>query len=427
MTSSTNTYPPGPADWRRSLIEIQRSPTEFLLDLQHTYGNFVHYRHGPAHCYLINDPDLIRQILVDDADQMMRPPATGRSIGKFLGHGLLTTSGKYHHQQRKVIQPIFTPTWVESYAETMRQSVSDLTATWRDGDARDLVTEMADLTMNIIYRTIFGISPDALQNTVRSAIDTLQQYSGEMMRRTPQVSEADCQLAIAQLDAAVEELVAHHQQSGNQGDLLSRLLDTKTADGHPMTSQQIRDEAVTFFVAGQETSANALAWLFYLLATHPDQEAKVRESFGSSSPLENAYAEWTILEALRLYPPAWLIGRTPIETYTIRGYPIQPGDSLVISPYVLHRTSDFYAQPDIFWPERFQDALPRYSFLPFGAGPHVCIGQPFAMQEIRIALEMILANWRYELTSDAPIEPEPLITLQPRGEISVVLHKIGAS
>jgi len=422
LATSMTAYPPGPTNWRQSLIQIQYSPTEFLLDLQRTYGNFVHYRHGPAHCYLINDPELIRKVLVDDSPLMSRPPVSGRSIGKFLGHGLLNSSGEYHHAQRKAIQPIFTPTWITSYAQTMQDCVAELTSMWRHGEIRDLTQDMTDLTMNIIYRTVFGTSADHLRHEVRAAIGTLQRYSGEMLRRTPQVSDAECQTAIQQLDAAIHEMISRHSGEGAGHDLLSRLLTAETAGSSAMTAQQIRDEAVTLFVAGQETSANALAWLFYLLAHHPDVEAKLRKVLDPEQPASN-FAEWTILETLRLYPPAWLIGRTPNEPYDIQGFTIQPGDSLVICPYVLHRTPELFAHSDQFLPERFQVAPPKYGYLPFGAGPHVCIGQAFAMQEIMISLKAVIGNWHFELVDTDPIEPEPLITLQSKTPIRVRLQK----
>ena len=410
-------YPPGPADWRKSLLEIQRSPTDFLLNLQRTYGDFVHYRHGPAHCYLINAPDLIREVLVDNADQMTRPPVTERSIGRFLGHGLLTSSGDYHAAQRKTMQPMFTPSWIAAYAPTMQVCVSELLSTWVEGAVRDLSQDMADLTMNIIYRTVFGTGVPHLQAGVRSAIETLQHYSGEMLRRTPTITEAQVVQAVAQLDAAVDEITASHNSSTDSESLTARLLRANGTDDRHLTARQIRDEAVTLFVAGQETSANALSWLFYLLAQHPNAVDALRT--GDEPDL----IEWTILEALRLYPPAWLIGRTPKAPYPMRGYTIQPGDSLVISPYVLHRTAELFAAPDEFLPERFKDAPPRYGFLPFGTGPHVCIGQAFAMQEMTLTLTEVLKHWQIELTSTDPIEPEPLVTLQPKTHIRAIIHQ----
>ena len=427
MTDTTAFYPPGPTNWRQSLIEIQRSPTQFLLDLQRTYGNFVHYRHGPAHCYLINEPELIRELLVDNHTALSRPPVMSSGIGRFLGHGLLTSSGAYHDAQRKAIQPIFTPAWIASYAQVVESCVDELT-TWQCGQIYDLAQAMSTLTSRVIYHTLFGAEADHL-TSISTAINTLQRYSGEMLRRTPKVSEADIELAIEQLDTAVVELINLHPQKGDATNLLSRLLAISPNGSQTMTVQQVRDEIVTLLVAGQETSANALTWLFYLLARNPDEEARVRADLDNIIPELSVYSPhasftgWAILEALRLYPPAWLIGRTPNEPYEIQGYTIQPGDSLVISPYVLHRTPDVFPSPDQFLPQRFQSAPPKYGFLPFGAGAHVCIGQAFAMQEIAITLRTIMKRWHFELIDDAAVEVEPLVTLQPKSPIYMKLHK----
>lgn len=302
-------------------------------------------------------------------------------------------------------------------------------STWQPEQVLDIAHEMSALASKIIYRTLFGTDVDHLTNNVRAAVDTLQRYSGEMLRRTPKISEADIEHAILQLDQAVVELIEQRQRMGDTSDLLSRLMNIELGRAE-MAPSQIRDEVVTLIVAGQETSANALTWLFYLLAQNPAEEDRLRAELNSNpgdmsdvSP-HSSYAGWVIFEGLRMYPPAWLIGRTPIAPYVIQGYTIQPGDLLVISPYVLHRTPEFFPNPGQFWPQQFQNMPSKYAFLPFGAGSHVCIGQAFAVQEIMIALKSILRTWRFELVNNDAVEVEPLVTLQPKTAIYMKLHKL---
>ncbi len=429
MTATLPIYPPGPTDWRRDLLAIQHNPVAYLQNLQRTYGNFVHYRHGPAHCYLVNDPDLIRMVLVDQTDKLARADVVGRSLGKFLGNGLLIASGEAHHAQRRTMQPMFTPSYIAGYAQIMGNCADELTAGWGNGESRDVAQEMADLSMNIIYQTLFGSQPGELHDSVRSGIGTLQAYSGEMLKRTPQISEAECQTAVEQLDGAVQTLIDQHRREQLPDDFLSRLMTAPTADGHPFSATQVRDEAVTLMVAGQETTAVALAWTLYLLALHPEIQERVRQEAQKSESLalsDYPLTENVLKESLRLYPPAWLIGRTPLAPFEINGYLIQPGDTIAVSPYVLHHSSEAFPEPERFWPERFDVEPPRYTYLPFGAGAYVCIGQPFAMQEMLIVIRSILRNWRVEWPETDPVELEPLVTLRPKNGIRLILHKVSA-
>jgi cytochrome P450 len=432
MSTTPIPYPPGPANSRRVLLDIQKNPAKFLLGLQRAFGNFVHYKHGPVHVYLVNDPDLIRTVLVDKADQMNRPDVARNSYGTFLGNGLVVSAGELHQRQRRAIQPLFTPTQIAGYAERMVDGTNELLDTWHDGETRNIAEDMTTLTMNIMYRTIFGAQPGKLRDELRSAVTTLVRYSGEMLKRTPHADE-ECRIANERFDRAYAELIALPHTTEKQ-DLLSHLRNTNLPEtGQPMDPKQIRDEVATFFVAGHETTANALTWTWYLIAQHPGVEARLRAELdsvlGSRQPTVDDLASLpfttqVIKESLRLYPPAWIIGRSPYETIELGGYPVEAKATLVISPYVLHRNSDVFANPEDFNPDRFSTEPPKYTYLPFGAGPHACIGQSFAMQEIALVLATMMQKYRIELVPGQQIEAEPLITLRPNGEVKAVVNSV---
>lgn len=364
---------------------------------------------------------------------MARAHITQTSLAPFLGQGLLVSSGAYHHGQRKAVQPIFTPTWTTSYIEAMEQCIGETTESWNDGQVRNIAQDMLDLSAAIIYRTVFGTRASQSQAVVRTAIDTLQHYANQVMRGGTAVPEATRSAAVEQLDRVVQDLIRSHQSAASQSDFLSRLLTVHIDNEVGLSETQIRDEVVTMLVAGHETTGNALAWLFYLLALHPTFQATLRQEvsnlgdFGglkSISWLSLPTADLVIKEALRLYPPAWLVGRSPVETIEIGGYTIQPSATIVICPYALHRTPTFFPDPDQFLPERFRTEPPPYTFLPFGAGPHVCIGQAFAMQEMLLTVTRLVANWQFELVDAAPPDMEALITLRPKNGIRLRIHNI---
>ena len=420
---SQSSYPPGPTEWRRTLLEIQKDPLQFLIQLQKDYGNFVHYRHGPtAHVYFVNTPELIREVLVTQSYRMQRTNTVQRSLGRFLGNGLLVSSGDYHHQQRQLMQPLFASASVAQFDHLMVASARQLVSHWHDGETRDLVPDMQELTMDILYQTIFSTEAGNLGPSVRSAIAILQRYSGEMIQRTPQMSEDECNLAIQKFNDAFDELVMH----SHTNNWLSLLLNSE------MSRAQARDEVITLIVAGQETSANGLAWMWYLLAQNPEiQEriyAEVKHILDGVHPTAVHLEQMplvlnTVRESLRIYPPAWLIGRSPTESVALDGYSIYPEDTIIVSPYVLHHTAEYHPEPDRFNPDRFTDEPLRYTYLPFGAGPHVCLGQPFAVLELALILAAVIVDWRFDLADDRHVEWKPLVTLQSAQGVHLVLHR----
>lgn len=419
---SERTYPPGPSNWRRVLLDIQKDPLQFLIQLQHDYGNFVHYRHGPAHVFFVNTPELIREVLVTQNDLMQRTHTVQRSLGKFLGNGLLISSGSHHHSQRQLLQPLFTPISVASYDQLIVKQTEKIVAEWRSGEQRNLMPDMHNLTMNILYQAIFGLEDISLGAEIHAAIGTLQRYAGEMIQRTPQMAEAECDLAVQKFDAAFETLLKQKRKS----DLLSLLLNS----GMPLAN--VRDEIVTLMVAGQETSAHGLTWLWYLLALHPEIQERMYQEIKSvlkGAPLtadlltQMPFVTNTIRESLRFYPPAWLIGRSPTQPVILNGYFVNPEDTIIISPYVLHHTAEYFPDPERFDPDRFLTEPPRYTYLPFGAGPHICLGQPFASLEMALILASVVTQWRLRPATEVQVEWLPLVTLQPAHRMEMIVEK----
>jgi cytochrome P450 len=311
---------------------------------------------------------------------------------------------------------------VATYTDTMSTCAEEVISAWQDDETRDIANDMMTVTANILYRTILGVHAKDMRIGLRTAISTLQRFAGEMVQRTPQMSEVECEAARTEFDLAFAQLL--EQERG--GDLLSLLLQT----GMPV--QQIRDEMVTMMAAGQESSAHGLAWMWYLLGQYPQAQEQIYHEVldvVGTDPLTSAHLEKLpvtvniVREALRLYPPAWLIGRRPVQPVVIDDYTISPDDTIIVSPFVLHHTEVLFPDAECFKPERFAIEPTKYTYLPFGAGPHVCIGQSFAMLEMLTVLVTVIQDWRIELSPDAVVEWQPLVTLQPKYGIRVVLHK----
>src|SRR5258707_2463421 len=428
MTELNLVYPPGPTDSSAALRDFQQNPVVFLCGLYQTYGDFAHYQLKDTHVYLINNPEHLRAILVELNDVMDRTQLTKDTIGRFLGEGLVVSAGSLHKKQRRTIQPVFTPSAVAQYAPIIVECTTHMLDNWQDGEIRDIAQDMMVLTMEIVYRTIFGSTPIGISDDIKSAITVFQQYSGQRLARSQGITDEQVQVATDHLGVIVSQLIEQHKETGIS-DLLSRLLSIVDPETNlAMSHAQVHAEALNLFVAVQEASANGLAWTWYMIAQHPEVEAKLdqelRRVVGGEVANANhlsmlTYVERVLKESMRLYPPAWLIGRTPTERVVIGGYPVERGASLAICSYVFHRNPNVFPEPERFIPDRFEQEPPRYTYLPFGSGAHVCIGGSFAMLEMALILVTVLQNYRFELVADHPIEVNPLITLRPKYGIKV--------
>jgi cytochrome P450 len=438
---------PGPEEtpFLGSIRPFQANAPQFLTRLTREYGPLVQFKLFNMPVYLVSDPDYIREVLVTNHKLFPKSDMGLQVMRRFLGIGLLTSEGAYHRKQRKLAQPAFHMQRIAGYADIMTDYTERHLATWQDGDGRDISEEMMALTMYIVSKTLFDADMDDMRgvaDVVGKAIHILQQVTNDEFKipfllptwlPTPNNRRRKAQRAL--LYGTLERIIGERQQ-GNQvedtGDLLSMLLLARDEEGQPLSKQQLRDEVVTLFAAGHETTANTLTWAWYLLSQHPAVEARLHEEVdrvlgrGANGRLPTLndlphlpYTEMVVKETLRLYPPAWVLAsRQAITDTEIDGYPI-PKDSLIfISPYAVHRQPDYYPDPEKFEPERFapaqEKALPRYAHIPFGAGPHVCIGNGFAMMEAQLLLATIAQRYRFTLMQPS-VEMEPLVTLGVKG------------
>jgi cytochrome P450 len=446
---------PGPAGtpFLGSMRPFQANAPHFLTTLAHKYGPISKFKLFNLSVHLLSDPDYIRDVLVTNHKLFPKSELGLEIMRRFLGIGLLTSEGEYHRQQRKLAQPAFHMRRIAGYADIMTDYTRRHLATWQDGDVRDVSEEMMALTMYIVSKTLFDADMDDMQGAAESigkAIHILQQVTNDEFKLpvllptwlpTPNNRRRKEQRAV--LYGTLEQIIDERRSPANghlrdTGDLLSMLLLAEDDEGQPLSKQQVRDEVVTLFAAGHETTSNTLTWAWYLLSQHPAVEARLHEEVdqvlgagadGRLPTLDDLphlpYTEMVIKETLRLYPPAWVLAsRQAVADTEIDGYPL-PKDSLVfISPYALHRLPQYYPDPERFDPERFsperEKELPRYAYIPFGGGPHVCIGNSFAMMEAQLLLATIAQRYRLTLLQET-IEMEPLVTLGIKDGLRMML------
>jgi len=406
------------------------------------FGRFYAIWIGDAPIYVVSDPDLVHEILVERANLFHKAALVRDAVGSFAGNGLFTNEGDSWRRQRKLAQPAFHHRRIEAYGNTMVQQTLDLLAEWQDGATVDIAHEMTNLTLGIVNKTLFNIDLRAqaehigtLMKTILSgANDRINSYDpiwGRLFKHKARRERA----ATEELFAIVDGIIAEHRRQGEDtGDLLSMLLAARDEEGNPMPEQQLRDEVITLFVAGHETTANALAWSFYLVAQHPLVEerllAEIAALQGNPPTMQDLatlpYSEQVVKEAMRLYPPAGGVTRQPTEDIELGGYPIAKGSMITLSTYVMHRDPAFYPEPDRFDPDRFtpenEAKLPRLAYLPFGGGPRICIGNSFAMMEARLILATILQQVHL-LPPTKRVRAEQLFTLRPKGGLPMQIQR----
>ncbi len=429
------TRPPGPKP--RPLLglfrEFRRHPAQFLERAARRYGDLVFLPLGPQNIYLASHPDFIQEILVTRQTQFKKSRMLERAR-VLLGEGLLTSEGNLHLRQRRLVQPAFHRDRLVSYASVMVECAAQCRERWQ-ASTMDVSAEMARLTLAIVARTLFSANVDSEADEIGTALTEvfkmfeilLMPYS-EWIEKLPLPPVRRFHRARALLDSIVYRLIAERRATGNRdtGDLLSMLLAAQDEDGSVMTDQQIRDEALTLFVAGHETTAVALTWAWYLLSQNPQAEALFHAELdrvlsGRLPTFEDLprlrYTESVFAETLRLYPPAWGVGRRALADLGIAGYTIPAGSIVAMSPWVVHRDPRWFPEPLKFSPERWlapDAARPKFAYFPFGGGARICIGERFAMAEGVLLLATIGQRWRFRLESGHRVETRPLITLRAR-------------
>jgi cytochrome P450 len=430
------------------LLHLLLNPPKFLVQTARSHpGELVALDLGLATVYLVSAPAHVQHVLIDnwrnyDKGEMLRP------LKRLLGDGLVTSEGESWFQSRRLMQPLFSTKEVGKLVDTMAEVTASeldaLTATL--GRPIEMSREMMSLTQAIMMRTMFGTALDRQQFS--AMVDALHKALAVINFRMflyflpswlPMPGEMALRKAIDQVDSALLPLVRERRRSGgSRADLLDLLLESRDAESETgMNDQQLRDECVTMFIAGHETTGSALTWLWYLLDEHPAVEERLRQEIravlGDRRPTRADlgrlhYTQMVVQECLRLYPVGWLFPRVARAADTIDGYSLPAGATLLISPYVTQRMPELWKRPDVFDPERFAPEQPagrhRCAYFPFGGGPRQCIGNHFAMMEMQIIVTMMLQRCRPRRRSRGPAEPMAAMTIRPRHGLPMTLERV---
>ncbi|HXP69155.1 MAG TPA: cytochrome P450 [Candidatus Dormibacteraeota bacterium] len=448
VIQNSRTVPPGPKG--RLLVgnafDFSRGNwLDFFIRCAREYGDVVSLRVLNVPICLLTHPDDIENVLVKNASNFVKSRNYG-ALKPILGNGLLTSEGVFWQKQRKLVQPSFRHESIAAYAEVMVGTTEQMLSGWRDGQTRDLHEEMVGLTLEIVAKSLFGA--DVSQETdkvgramhdITNRLLAMPNLSFFLPKGFPLPSSVRLRRAVRELDGIIYSMIrARRTESHRSHDLLQMLLEIQDEDGSHLTDEQLRDEMMTLFIAGHETTAIALSWTWYLLAQHPEVEARLVDEVSSllhgrvpwvSDLRSLPFTEMVLKETMRLYPPAWVVGREALNDFHTRGYRIPAGTNVLLVQWITQRDARFYTEAERFNPDRWKDdpiqsgRLPRYAYFPFGSGPRVCIGAGFAMMEATLLLATIAQRFRLTLASDQPVEMLPSISLRPRNGIKMMLHE----
>jgi cytochrome P450 len=434
--------PPGPrGSPLAALRALRRDPIAFLERVS-AYGDVAHVRLPRTSLYVLNHPDLVHLVLVERHHDVRKGP-TMDAAKRMLGESVLTSNGPAHLERRRMLQPIFHHARIGTYASVMVDRAERAGAGWSDGQVLDVHAEMARLTLAIVARTLFGVDleDDRAKEIGAALTEVLAQYDRALSpwlrvtERLPLPANRRFARARTLFDETLYGLIRERRAADEPGDDLLSLLLTAEDDGARLTDEQVRDEAITLFLAGHETTANALTWTWYLLARTPQVaealHAELDDVLGGRPPGTAdvpalPYADAVIREAMRCYPPAWAIGRRVVADLDAGGNRIPAGSVVIVSPWLLHHDARWWPEPQAFRPERWlveDPARPRHAYLPFGAGPRMCIGEGFASLEAVLVLATIARSWSFDLDPTHRVELQPVVTLRPRGGMPMVARR----
>ena len=439
--------PPGPRGlpYLGSLISYFSDPLGFLTRIAKEYGEIVYFTLGSRRIYLLNNPEYIKDVLVTNNRNFTKSRALNRAK-LVLGEGLLTSEGDVHLRQRRIIQPVFHYKRIKTYGDVMAQYGSRAGERWRSGDTVDIHREMNRLTLSVVSKTLFDADVESESDEIVGALtDIVNLFPrflfpfSELLDYIPLPGNKKGTEAVMQLDNIIYRLIEERRSNpGSKDDLLTMLLDAtdEEGDGKGMSDTQVRDEAITLFLAGQETMANSLTWTWYLLSQNPIAEAKLHDEIdtvlGSKMPsVEDLgrlpYTHSVFKEALRIYPAAWTIARRAVADYEVGGYTIPAGADIYVSQFVMHRDSRFFPEPLEYKPDRWETeedgALPKFTYFPFGGGPRRCIGEPFAWMEGVLLLASIASHWKMRLAPGHRVVLDPLITIRPKYGMKMTVER----
>jgi cytochrome P450 len=434
-----------PRAWWRDFFPLRRAFGQdgraIMVHLARHRGPFVRTR-LPMHIYFVSEPALIEEILVKQASHFQKDRVT-RMLTGAIGAGLLVSEGDLWRRQRRLMGPAFHQGELRSYGAVMSELTHDAISAWQSGETRNVHEDMMALTLNIVAKLLFGANVAADARDIGTTISTLMEdFSSQLGLRAltpfahlPTPATWRIRRGIRRMDRIIYDIIAARRGAADPGnDLLGLLLRARDEDGSRMTDQQLRDEALTLFVAGHETTALALTYALTLLAAHPEQQDLLATELGNVLAGRDAdfsdldrlkQTEAVLLEAMRLYPPAWSVGREALVDVEIGGYRLPKGSTFFMSQWVMHRDPGLFPDPERFLPERWagdaQRRLPRFAYFPFGGGPRICIGNRFAMMEATLILTVLAQRFSFATTPDTRLDLLPTVTLRPRSPVRLQL------
>jgi cytochrome P450 len=444
-TSSTRVAPgPEGLPWVGNLFDVWKDPLRLFTRNVAAHGDIVAMRFGPFRYWLLNDPEAIHHVLVDNNKNYTKS-RNYQGLKLVLGEGLVTSEGDFWRRQRRLAQPAFHKEKLAGFARTMAEDTAAMLEAWearRGNGPLDVHAEMMKLTLKIVARTLFSTTveaeADAIGAALAIALRHAEDYAESLLPVPPWVptpSNLRFKRAVKTLDELVFRIIDERRKSGaDPGDLLAMLMaatdDEAEGGARGMTDRQLRDEVMTLVMAGHETTANALTWTFYLLANHPEVEARLRQEVdtvlgddGARAPTladlpRLPYTAMVIQESMRLFPPVWAFERQAREADVVAGFDVPAKAIMAVCPYALHRNPAYWEDAERFDPLRFTpervEGRARYAYLPFGGGPRQCIGNGFAMMEAQIILAMVVRQKHLALSPGFELELDPVVTLRPK-------------
>jgi len=417
-----------------------------LLQRMAREGDVCGMHFGPFSGILFNTPEQVRSILVDHAYDFDKGVAVHKLLRPLFGDGIFSSEGDFHRHQRKLMSPPFQPRHIASYADLMGYYGEQIQQTWPDGSVIDVNRQMTNLTMSIIGKALFDADIFTETDELGAAMTVVMEYATQASStllpapyrwQTPRNRRTHkaVQVLRTRIGRFIDERRNHPAE---RNDFLSILLRARDEDGHPMSDEQVMAECLTLFLAGHETTATALSWTWYLLCQHQESYRQVQQEVDrvlqgrtptSADLARLPYCLQVFKEAMRLYPPAYAFARQALREVEIDGYRVPKGYVVLLAPYTLHRREDAFPEPETFDPERFtperEKHLPRYAYLPFGAGPRICLGMYFAMMEGHLLLATLAQRISFALVPGQTIEPDSVhhVALRPAGAVHVTVNK----
>lgn len=440
----TTQRPPGPRGHflLGNMREFQNDSLNWLMKMA-TYGDITYMRFGPFPLYFVNHPDFVHELLVTKANKFYKSRVIKTALADISGNNVFTGDGDFWKRERKLMQPAFHHQRIGAYADTMVDYAHQMMANWRDGETLPIDHEMTTLTMQIVVKTLFDaeVTDDAYE--AGEAMTALFEGANKRLSKLiptpswiPTHDNRKVHRAVKHIHSIIQPIIEQRRRENiDRGDLLSMLLLAQEGDSG-LSDEQVRNEAITLFGPGHETTALSLTWTLYLLSQNPDcaqrLHAEVDGVLGDRRATlydlkQLPYTEMIIKEAMRLYPPAWAFSREAVEPTDIGGYRIKKGVNVMVAPWTLHRDERWFPNAGQFNPERFapenEARLPKYAYIPFGAGPRICIGNAFAMMEARLVLASIAQHFDLSLAEGQIVEPERVFTLRPKFGMKMVARQ----